>query len=664
MAKKKKKVQVVQATAPSPGEMIGVGTGATTRMGGAAASANVAGKTTQLGGMLGILQSGGAAALDPRLQAQLDALQASVDRVNKGPLRQINTLSTQITNAQADITRLEGKETLTRQEQAQLARARKTLQTAQGKLEPLEARVAAQDQRITDFRENNVANAPTATDLLAERFPELQQTLNEASPYLDRMGQLGASGDRLMQALNQGYSANQITGRDVQAAQMGPVADVRAQQIGASTMGDFGQAQAARMGPIADVRAQQIGASTMGDFGRANATSITAGQVGQGTLGASLMNRAQAGIDRAGRLSPEAQRDAIQAARQGFAARGLATGSAALGAELLNRDRYSRQREFEDLGFAQQVQGQDLGRQFQNVGNALTAAQGNQSAALQAEMANLQARYNAMVQNGNWQQAAAIQNQMATLQADQGNQQTAFNVGQTNATNQQQAEIANLEARRLAAVQNGEWQQAAAIANQLATLEADKANQTTSFNTNSFNTQQGNLVNMSNADRALNASIANEEAQRMGTALNTSMLGQAFTTDRLVNQEGLGAALQRGSLAGAGNSNNMLMQLYGAQPDVGSQALPGAASMANTWATNATNVGMFNANAQMWANAANMYGSGPQQGSGAGAMIGGIAGGVLGGAAGYFASGGNPMFAMGGYTAGSQIGAGVGGQFR
>ena len=51
-------------------------------------------------------------------------------------------------------------------------------------------------------------------------------------------------------------------------------------------------------------------------------------------------------------LSPEQLREATQSARQGMAARGMATGQAALGAELLNRDRYATQRETERRGFA------------------------------------------------------------------------------------------------------------------------------------------------------------------------------------------------------------------------------------------------------------------------------------------------------------------------
>jgi uncharacterized protein YoaH (UPF0181 family) len=53
--------------------------------------------------------------------------------------------------------------------------------------------------------------------------------------------------------------------------------------------------------------------------------------------------------ERAGMLTPEQQREAVQSARAAMAARGMATGSAGAAAELLNRDRYMQQRRAQDL---------------------------------------------------------------------------------------------------------------------------------------------------------------------------------------------------------------------------------------------------------------------------------------------------------------------------
>jgi hypothetical protein len=51
-------------------------------------------------------------------------------------------------------------------------------------------------------------------------------------------------------------------------------------------------------------------------------------------------------------LSPEEQRNAAQSARAAFAARGMATGNAAAGAEILNRDAAGRQRQDQRRQFA------------------------------------------------------------------------------------------------------------------------------------------------------------------------------------------------------------------------------------------------------------------------------------------------------------------------
>jgi hypothetical protein len=68
-----------------------------------------------------------------------------------------------------------------------------------------------------------------------------------------------------------------------------------------------------------------------------------------GTLGQALTAEAERRAQAMGRLSPEEERDAIQQARASMAARGLATGNAGIGAELLNRDRFVQQRRAQDI---------------------------------------------------------------------------------------------------------------------------------------------------------------------------------------------------------------------------------------------------------------------------------------------------------------------------
>lgn len=96
--------------------------------------------------------------------------------------------------------------------------------------------------------------------------------------------------------------------------------------------------------------------------------------LGRGELGESLYQTALTRAQSQGQLTPEANRDAVQAARSGMAARGMATGNAGMAAELLNRDRYSRARMAEDLNFASGVQATDQARQQYNIGLLGTSA--------------------------------------------------------------------------------------------------------------------------------------------------------------------------------------------------------------------------------------------------------------------------------------------------
>jgi hypothetical protein len=161
---------------------------------------------------------------------------------------------------------------------------------------------------------------------------------------------------------------------------------------------------------------------------------IAADNVGAGQIGDALMAQAAARAQSTGRLSAEAERDAVQAARAGMGARGLGTGGAAAAAELLNRDRFARARQAEDLAFAAGVQQQDIGRQFQNVANRMTAAQANQArdqflaaAAMDAQTANQTANMNQREMNRAFMLNANQAFNTGTMQRrDQAAQQAAL----------------------------------------------------------------------------------------------------------------------------------------------------------------------------------------------------------------------------------------------
>jgi hypothetical protein len=200
----------------------------------------------------------------------------------------------------------------------------------------IQAQIDANNKRITGLRKSDPVG-----DLRKAFAPQFAQR------------------DRIVGDLNKARGATVAYDRMQKALQRG----LGAQQVG-QRQGTLSRAAAAGIGQVADVRA---------------------GQVGAGALGGTLMEQAMRKAQSDGTLSAEASRDAVQSARSGMAARGMATGSAGLAAEMLNRDRFSRQRQFEDLAFAQGVQTQDLGRQFQNVGNTMQADLANQGTQLTRE---------------------------------------------------------------------------------------------------------------------------------------------------------------------------------------------------------------------------------------------------------------------------------------
>ena len=483
----------------------------------------------------------------------------------------------------------------------------------------------------SDAYQTQLSNAQTkVTEIQNRPITELTSAFADQFAARDRllgsMDSAQASSPeylRMQDAYGQGTTARTAGTAQASAAGMGQVADVQA-GTAVSRDANLTMGQAAQMGQVADVNAREVAASRMGNFGQATSRDITAGQVGLGALGQTLMGRALTMAQSDGRLNAQADRDATQSARQGMAARGMATGNAALGAELLNRDRYARQRQFQDLGFAQGVQGQDLGRQFQNVGNQLAADQSNQGAAMQAELANLQARLNAAVQQGNWKQAAAVQNQWANLQAQMSNQQTAFNTGQFNAGNLQQTNMANMQAANQVSQFN------AGQANDMTQfglgqqLTAGLANQQTALNTGQFNAgnqQQANLANMqatnnmsqfnagqlTDADRynmgliGTSAQMADaEQARKLGLQQNVYNFG--LQSDPRMILSGMGSPLSNMTGLGAQLANVNLSPMYsGAQFSSGGGAnrmmdtLGGALSGAATGAPGGPKVAAVNA---------------------------------------------------------------------
>lgn len=545
--------------------------------------------------------------------------------------------------------------------------------------------------------------------------PELEAQMRAvgASAMNYRPDQIVAPTDvRNVSAVNAAAAQAALT--QGQAASAGYVAGPQA-ALGQAALADriagpqatFGQAATAG---ITNINADRVSAAQM-----SGVRDVEASRIRSGALGQSLMNRAIRGVEDGGRLNAEASRDAVQAARQGMAARGLATGGAAMAAELLNRDRYSRQREAQDLQFASGVQAADQVRRTANSQNIMDAQRLNQAADItqnqtnagfiqQANLANQDAGLRAAQLNqsgaqfdaGNQQamnlanMSAANQMALAGYQGDMnqsqfntGNQQAMnlanlqnrqaanmaayqgdINQGQFNAGNQQAINLANMSAANAMSQFNAGNQQAANLANQQAAMDAQRLNQ---------------ARDVSLGQMSLDAQARNQAANMEATNMNRNYLGQSaqqlLNNDmmRSQNQVALGSqllgydpyrqaiepglAIGQPAMGAAGNFiGNNLTGMTDLAGNVSSFNTNRQDSLYNSWMNNQTalRVGQMQANAMN--NAARMQANamGSYGRASGGSMFGNVLGGMASGAS-AGAMTGNPWGMAGGAVLGGAL---------
>ncbi|MFO0203430.1 MAG: hypothetical protein ACK528_09910, partial [Alphaproteobacteria bacterium] len=204
-------------------------------------------------------------------------------------------------------------------------------------------------------RIGGVAGRANALGMSAEQFAQGRTALDEqiAAEGATAMGQRAdqVSGARVadtgrMQASQagpaaivqgpQGYSPAEIRAQQINASQAGPVANVQAASTGApervsgTRVAGVGPMQSARVGRVQNVRSRDIQASA--------AEQALMREASGGGLTGQLQAQAARDLSLGRSLSAEQSRDAIQSARSGAAARGLATGNSALAHQKTNRD--------------------------------------------------------------------------------------------------------------------------------------------------------------------------------------------------------------------------------------------------------------------------------------------------------------------------------------
>ena len=410
--------------------------------------------------------------------------------------------------------------------------------------------------------------APTMQTIMAGPAPVVQQggyTAERATAPL-----LGAA----PQVMSQGYNAQGYNAQGYDASRAAAVADVAAQNVTQGALGQSLYQQALQAAPTSASETFRQRAAQM-------ATST-------------------------GQLSPEELRNAQQATREAFAARGLEMSNQAIAAEAMSRAGAVRERQAQDIqqasalnqayladlgasrGFATGVYGQDLGLQQANQAANLQAGMANQSVGAQISLAN----------------QAAI-NQARQFGAGATNEASRFTAGAQNEAAQFGAAAMNA-----AAMANAEQQARFALANQSTLSQTNLANVAAGTEASRFAAAAQNAAAMANAEQQARFMLANQQAGIQAGTLNAeqaarfSLANQA--TQSAANLANAAAATEAGRFGAM--STNEAAQFAAAAANRASEFGAGAAneaaranadlmarySMANQEATNAMNLANVN----------------------------------------------------------------------
>ncbi len=359
----------------------------------------------------------------------------------------------------------------------------------------------------------------------------------------------------------QGY-----TPATMEAAMLGAAPTIQAQGYNAQGYAAQGY-DAARAQRVADVAAQTVGQGALGQqlYGQAMEAAPT-------EASATFRRRAAEMALATGQLTTEDIRNAQQATREAFAARGLEMSNQAIAAEAMARSEAVGQRQAQALqqaaalnqayladlnasrGFATGVYGQDLGRSQFNTEAALRASLANQSVGAQMSLAD-QAALNQAAQF-----RAMSANEAAQFGASAQNQANQFAAAAQNAASQGNAQLAS------------QFQ----MANQQAQMQANAANQSAFNQAGQFGAQAANTAAQSNLEAAMRTALANQSTQTQVGLTNQEMLANLGLQNRaaqisqqqqnISNLGVLGQARQGEMTANRAFQQN-LVNMYGAAFD-------------------------------------------------------------------------------------------------
>lgn len=441
-------------------------------------------------------------------------------------------------------------------------------------------------QRTADIRDVENLGA-RASQAFLDANPELKAQLDRATA-MQNQGP-GSGQTMLEQQLKSGVNFANLQPDRLSAQQLSTPSALQANQVTAQPVNPYDSIRVDG-GPA-------INAMTV------NSPSIRAGEIQGGALQDRLTQQAmdagpsaisqrlqQAALDamqQGGQLSEQEMRDATQATRAAYAARGMGLGDQAALGEVQNRLINQRQRQLENLGlagqinqqllgeqaanrgFAQGVLGQNVAIQGQNIGNALDAARANQATSMQAQLANQGANLQAQSLTRDLSLRAQLANQAAQNQAFSQAQQL-------NSLQNMQAQMANQSANLQAGQFNVEALMRAQQANQAANMQADSTNIANYLAANQFNTQ----FNQGAQQQYLQNLGQLAQLQNQGTAADRSFAAQLVGLRQATASDPFQAVLGRPSAAFA-QAQGMQNQGVGLQQIAGPALFNPESSYAN-----------------------------------------------------------------------------------
>jgi hypothetical protein len=346
---------------------------------------------------------------------------------------------------------------------------------------------------------NTALRRQNLDDVYAMGGEALQARYNLNTPLYQNMDQLdamarqgvtpGAAQNQLQQNFQAGPQFQSVNPLQVNAPQLGAAERVGFERIAGPQ--EARNVAAERVNALTDFQRAQV---AQGDYGLATAASRL-GQVGPSSIQQTLEGQAANDLSLGRSLSAEQTRDAQQAARAAYSARGLGDSNAAVAAEVLNLDAAATAREAQRRQFAQGVDATGFGQRQAGLQSALgvsDASRGYAGLGLSAQQTNI---------------GAQMQGNQLNLQGQMANQGTSLAAQQAN----QQRDLA-MNAQRFQAAQ----------ANQQAGITTGLANQQMGYNTGLANAQMQMQGQLANQSAGMQGQLANQSAGLQAQGMNTS----------------------------------------------------------------------------------------------------------------------------------------------